>query len=67
MSSKGSGVAEKYVRVMQDMYKPRETVVWCAAGVTDGFMVGGGLYTDCIKCNLSCGEIEFSFRVSFVI
>lgn len=43
MSSKGSGVAEKYVRVMQDMYKSRETVVRCAAGVTDGFMVGGGV------------------------
>ncbi|KAL7844615.1 hypothetical protein SRHO_G00231540 [Serrasalmus rhombeus] len=34
-----SGVAEKYVRVVQDMYEDSETVVRCAVGVTNGFKV----------------------------
>lgn len=37
-----SGVADKYVRVVQDMYKDCETLSTCVVGVTDGFQVGGG-------------------------
>uniref|UniRef100_A0AAR2LU20 Reverse transcriptase domain-containing protein n=1 Tax=Pygocentrus nattereri TaxID=42514 RepID=A0AAR2LU20_PYGNA len=39
-----SGVAEKYVRVVQDMYEDSETVVRCAVGVTNGFKVTVGLH-----------------------
>ena len=39
-----SGVAEKYVRVIQDMYEGCVTVVRCAVGVTEGFMVRVGLH-----------------------
>ncbi|KAL7841080.1 hypothetical protein SRHO_G00247710 [Serrasalmus rhombeus] len=41
---KKSGVAEKYVRVVQDMYEDSETVVRCAVGVTNGFKVKVGLH-----------------------
>ncbi|XP_061649478.1 band 4.1-like protein 5 isoform X3 [Phyllopteryx taeniolatus] len=34
-----SGVAEKYVRIIQDMYEGSRTVVRCAVGVTDKFKV----------------------------
>ncbi|KAM8881452.1 uncharacterized protein ACB058_001631 [Synchiropus picturatus] len=34
-----SGVAEKYVGVVQDMYARCETMVRCAAGVTEEFKV----------------------------
>ena len=39
-----SGVAEKYVKVVQDMYDDSETVVRCAAGLTEGFKVEVGLH-----------------------
>ncbi|KAK3530651.1 hypothetical protein QTP86_030917, partial [Hemibagrus guttatus] len=39
-----SGVAEKYVRVMQDMYSGRRTVVRCAVGQTEEFKVEVGLH-----------------------
>ena len=39
-----SGVAEKYVRVVQDMYKDSLTAVRCAVGTTDGFGVEVGLH-----------------------
>uniref|UniRef100_A0A3B4CLA2 ribonuclease H n=1 Tax=Pygocentrus nattereri TaxID=42514 RepID=A0A3B4CLA2_PYGNA len=39
-----SGVAEKYVRVVQDMYEDSETVVRCAVGVTNGFKVKVGFH-----------------------
>ncbi|KAJ8349299.1 hypothetical protein SKAU_G00244290 [Synaphobranchus kaupii] len=39
-----SGVAEKYVRSMQDMYEDSVTVVRCAVGVTEAFKVGVGLH-----------------------
>lgn len=39
-----SGVADKYVRVVQDMYNDRETVVRCVAGVTDRFKERVGLH-----------------------
>lgn len=29
-----AGVAEKYVKVLQDLYKDIETMVRCAAGIT---------------------------------
>ncbi|KAK3532820.1 hypothetical protein QTP86_032105 [Hemibagrus guttatus] len=39
-----SGVAEKYVRVMQDMYERSRTVVRCAVGQTEEFKVEVGLH-----------------------
>ena len=39
-----SGVAKKYVRVVQDMYEGSVTVVRHAVGVTDGFGVEVGLH-----------------------
>ncbi|KAK3518224.1 hypothetical protein QTP70_033929, partial [Hemibagrus guttatus] len=39
-----SGVAEKYVRVVQDMYKRSRTVVRCAVGQTEEFKVEVGLH-----------------------
>ncbi|KAK3526810.1 hypothetical protein QTP70_033548 [Hemibagrus guttatus] len=38
-----SGVAEKYVRVVQDMYERSRTVVRCAVGQTEEFKVEVGL------------------------
>ncbi|KAK3545348.1 hypothetical protein QTP70_004069 [Hemibagrus guttatus] len=38
------GVAEKYVRVVQDMYKRSRTVVRCAVGQTEEFKVEVGLH-----------------------
>ena len=34
-----SGLAEKYVRIVQDMYDDSITAVRCAVGVTEGFEV----------------------------
>ncbi|KAK3573842.1 hypothetical protein QTP86_032881 [Hemibagrus guttatus] len=39
-----SGVAEKYVRVVQDMYERSRTVVRCAVGKTEEFNVEVGLH-----------------------
>ncbi|KAK3541603.1 hypothetical protein QTP86_033082, partial [Hemibagrus guttatus] len=39
-----SGVAEKYVRVVQDMYERSRTVVSCAVGQTEEFKVEVGLH-----------------------
>ncbi|KAK3509436.1 hypothetical protein QTP70_035088 [Hemibagrus guttatus] len=39
-----SGVAEKYVRVVQDMYERSRTVVRCAVGQTEKFKVEVGLH-----------------------
>ncbi|KAK3525841.1 hypothetical protein QTP70_010897 [Hemibagrus guttatus] len=39
-----SGVAEKYVRVVQDMYERSRTVVRCAVGQTEQFKVEVGLH-----------------------
>jgi hypothetical protein len=39
-----SGVAEKYVRVVQDMYEGSTTAVRCVVGVTDEFKVEVGLH-----------------------
>ncbi|KAK3574186.1 hypothetical protein QTP86_004411 [Hemibagrus guttatus] len=39
-----SGVAEKYVRVAQDMYERSRTVVRCAVGQTEEFKVEVGLH-----------------------
>ena len=39
-----SGLAEKYVRTVQDMYADSTTAVKCAVGVTEGFEVKAGLH-----------------------
>ena len=39
-----SGLAEKYVRIVQDMYDGSTTAVRCAVGVTEGFQVKVGLH-----------------------
>ena len=39
-----SGLAEKYVRIVQDMYDGSTTVVMCAVGVTEGFEMTVGLH-----------------------
>ena len=39
-----SGLAQKYVRIVQDMYDDSTTAVRCAVGVTDGFEVKVGLH-----------------------
>ena len=39
-----SGLAEKYVRIVQDMYDDSTTAVRCAVGVTEGFEVTVGLH-----------------------
>ena len=38
-----SGIVEKYVRLVQDMYEGSETVVRCAIGTTENFKVKVGL------------------------
>ena len=38
-------MAEKYVKVVQDMYKESITTVRCAVGMTEGFKVEVGLHT----------------------
>ena len=38
------GLAEKYVRIVQDMYDDSITAVRCAVGVTEGFEVKVGLH-----------------------
>ena len=39
-----SGIAEKYVRLVQDMYEESETVVRCAVGTAENFKVKVGLH-----------------------
>ena len=39
-----SQVAEKYVKVMQDMYEDSIATVRCAVGMTEGFKVEVGLH-----------------------
>ena len=39
-----SGLAEKYVRIVRDMYDESITTVRCAVGVTEGFEVKVGLH-----------------------
>ena len=39
-----SGIVEKYVRLVQDMYERSETVVRCAVGITESFKVKFGLH-----------------------
>ena len=39
-----SGLAEKYARIVQDMYDDSITAVMCAVGVTGGFDVNVGLH-----------------------
>ena len=37
-------MAEKYVKVVQDMYEDSVTTVRCAVGMTEGFKVEVGLH-----------------------
>ena len=39
-----SGIVEKYVRLVQDMYEGSETVMRCAVGTTESFNVKIGLH-----------------------
>ena len=39
-----SEMAEKYVRLVQDMYEGSETMVSCAVETTESFMVRVGLH-----------------------
>ena len=39
-----SGIVEKYVQLVQDMYEGSETVVRCAVGTTENFKVKVGLH-----------------------
>ena len=39
-----SGILEKYVRLVQDMYEGSETVVRCAVGTKESFKVKVGLH-----------------------
>ena len=39
-----SGIAEKYVRLVQDMYEESETELRCAVGTTESFKVKVGLH-----------------------
>ena len=39
-----SGIQEKYVRLVHDMYEGSETVVRCAIGTTESFKVKFGLH-----------------------
>ena len=41
-----SGIVEKYVLLVQDMYEESETVVKCAVGTTESFKVKVGLHRD---------------------
>ena len=43
-SIRKSGIVEKYVRLVQDMYEGSETVVRCAVGTTESFKVKVGLH-----------------------
>ena len=39
-----SGIVEKYVQLVQDMYEGSETVVRCAVGTTESFKIKVGLH-----------------------
>ena len=39
-----SGIVEKYVQLIQDMYEGSETVVRCAVGTTESFKIKVGLH-----------------------
>ena len=41
---KKSGAGERYVRIVQDMYKNSVTAVRCFAGLTESFKVNVGLH-----------------------
>ena len=41
-----SGIVEKYVRLVRNMYEGSETVVRCAVGTTESFKVKVGLHQE---------------------
>ena len=43
-----SGIVEKYVQLVQDMYEGSETVVRCAVGTTENFKVKVGLHHESV-------------------
>ena len=45
-----SGIVEKYVQLVQDMYEGSETVVRCAVGTTESFNVKVGLHQESAFC-----------------
>ena len=51
-----SGIVEKYVRLVQDIYEGSETVVRCAAGTTQSFKVKVGLHQGSAKSVLVCSD-----------
>ena len=57
-----SGLAEKYARIVHDMYDDSKTAVRCAVGVTEGFDVKVGpcmmFADDIVVCSESKEQIE---------
>ena len=45
-SMRKSGIVEKYVRFVQDMYEGSQTVVRCAVGTTESFKFQVGLHQE---------------------
>ena len=45
-----SGIVEKYVRLLQDMYDGSETVMRCAVGIIESFKVKVGLHQGSALC-----------------
>ena len=55
-SMRKSGLAEKYVRIVQDMYDGSTTAVRCAVGVMEGFEVKVGLHQGCFEPLFVCND-----------
>ena len=51
-----SGIVEKYVQLVQDMYEGSESVVSCAVGTTESFKVKVGLHQGCVKSISVCSD-----------
>ena len=51
-----SGIVEKYVRLVQDMYEESETVVRCAVGTTESFKVKVGLHQESALSSFLCSD-----------
>ena len=53
-----SGIVEKYVQLVQDIYKKNETVVRCAVGNTENFKVKIGLHQGSVLMNRLTDEVR---------